>query len=499
MGKNETESPAAEAARAAARAEKEARKAGKEAEKAARKAARKAEKDAEKEARKAAKAAARAAGPGSGKPAKAGKKGNARAEAPAAGPVSPLAPVAFPDLPEIDGVTFAAMAAGVRYAGRTDLMAAHVAPGASVAGVFTRSATRAAPVLDAEEKLARIAERGPYKGGFAILVNSGNANAFTGTAGVEAVRAISAAASSAFGVPQGHVLTASTGVIGEPLPHERITEALGMLASGLSPAGVGEAARAIMTTDTFPKGASTEVEIAGRPVRVMGFAKGSGMIAPDMATMLAFVFTDARISRGALAAMLRARVDESFNCITVDGDTSTSDSVFAVATNRADMPEITSGRSAEGRALAQALGAVLTELAQQVVRDGEGASKFVTVSVTGASSAAAARKVALAIANSPLVKTAIAGEDANWGRIVMAVGKSGAPADRDRLAIRFGEIVVAEAGQRAPGYSEADVAAYMKRTTLEIGVDLGLGKGSARVWTCDLTRRYIEINADYRS
>ncbi|MCC6008063.1 MAG: bifunctional glutamate N-acetyltransferase/amino-acid acetyltransferase ArgJ [Rhodobacteraceae bacterium] len=490
MAQDSKNAPTEAAARAARQAEKEARKALKAAEKAAKKAAKKAERDAERIARKTAKTA---------KTAKAAKVAGGGGKKKAALPVSPLAPAAFPELPEIAGVSFAATAAGVRYAGRDDLMVAHVEAGASVAGVFTRSATRAAPVLDAQEKLARIAARGPFKGGFAILVNSGNANAFTGVAGVEAVRAVTAEAARAFGVPQGHVLTASTGVIGEPLPHERIVAGLDALRAGLSAGGADAAARAIMTTDTFPKGASTEVEIAGVPVRVMGFAKGSGMIAPDMATMLAFVFTDARISQKALAAMLRARADDSFNAITVDSDTSTSDTVLAVASNRAGMPEITSGRSAEGRALSAAMGAVLTDLACQVVRDGEGASKFVTITVSGASSAAAARKVAFAIANSPLVKTAIAGEDPNWGRIVMAVGKSGAPADRDRLSIRFGDIVVAEAGQRASAYVEEEVAAYMKRPELEIGVDLGLGRAGARVWTCDLTRRYIEINADYRS
>jgi len=418
------------------------------------------------------------------------------AKGPEAGPaVSPLAPAAFPDLPPIGGLRLAACAAGVRYPGRTDVMVAHLAPGTTMAGVFTRSATRSAAVLDCQSKLARA----PLKGGWALVVNSGNSNAFTGAAGAQAVETIAKAAATELGVPEGHVLTASTGVIGEPLPHERVTAALPGLAATLSPDAAPQAARAIMTTDTFAKGAVATAEIDGKTVQVMGFAKGSGMIAPDMATMLAFLFTDAAVSTSALQALLSAANRETFNAITVDSDTSTSDTVLLAATGAARNAPVTTARSTGGKAFAVALRAVMEDLARQIVRDGEGATKFVEVRVTGGKTRAGADKVARAIANSPLVKTAIAGADPNWGRIVMAVGKSGAPADRDRLAIRFGDILVAEAGQVAPSYREEDGAAYMKRDELEITVDLGLGKAEARIWTCDLTHRYIAINADYRS
>ncbi|PKP82845.1 MAG: bifunctional ornithine acetyltransferase/N-acetylglutamate synthase [Alphaproteobacteria bacterium HGW-Alphaproteobacteria-2] len=412
--------------------------------------------------------------------------------------VSPLAPPAFPALPQIAGVRFAAAAAGVRYAGRTDVMLAHIAPGAAIAGVFTRSATRSAPVRDCEAKLAALA-KGRTRGGFAFVVNSGNSNAFTGQAGETAVQAVATAFADAAGVPEAHVFTASTGVIGEPLPHERITAVADTLAAALDPDGAEAAARAIMTTDTFPKGAAAEVEIGGKTVRIAGFAKGSGMIAPDMATMLVYLFTDARIGRKTLQGMLSRLTTTTFNAITVDGDTSTSDTLMMAATGTAGNTEIASGRTAEGRAFAAALGGVMRDLAHQVVRDGEGATKFVEVVVTGAADMADAKRVAMAIANSPLVKTAIAGEDPNWGRIVMAVGKSGARAERDRLAIRFGDVVVAESGRVADGYREADGAAYMQRSELAIGVDLGLGSGTFIAWTCDLTHRYIDINADYRS
>ncbi|PWE33531.1 bifunctional ornithine acetyltransferase/N-acetylglutamate synthase [Maritimibacter sp. 55A14] len=423
--------------------------------------------------------------------------GGAKKSAP---PVSPLAPAGgFPPLPAIDGIRFAAHAAGVRYAGRSDVMLAEICAGASLAGVFTRSATRAAPVLDCEAKLAALARDGAGEGGFAILVNSGNANAFTGRSGAEAVRATTEGVAGVLGIPAGHVFSSSTGVIGEPLPAERITAALDALKAGLSPARVEDAARAIMTTDTFPKGATATVELDGRPVRIAGFAKGSGMIAPDMATMLVYIFTDAAIAQPVLQNMVSTLNRRSFNAITVDGDTSTSDTLLVAATGRAGNAPVASARSAAGRAFAGALGAVMLDLAHQVVRDGEGATKFVEIAVTGASSDAAAHKVGMAVANSPLVKTAIAGEDPNWGRIVMAVGKSGAPADRDRLSIRFGDIPVAEKGWVAESYREADGAAYMKRAELVIGVDLGLGEGHATVWTCDLTHQYIAINADYRS
>ena len=402
--------------------------------------------------------------------------------------VSPLAPASFPALPVIGGVRCAALAAGVRYKGRTDVMLAELAPGTVVAGAFTRSATRSAAVLDCQAK-----NGGAGTGGAAIVVNSGNSNAFTGRAGMAAVDGICAATAALLGIDAGRVFTSSTGVIGEPLPWERITTALKALKAALSDTALDAAARAIMTTDTFPKAATATVQVGGRSVTIAGIAKGSGMIAPDMATMLVYVFTDALIGHAGLQALVSAANDRTFNCITVDSDTSTSDTLLVAATGA-------SGVDVTGDAgFAAALEGVMLDLALQVVRDGEGATKFVEVQVSGAADNADARKVALAIANSPLVKTAIAGQDANWGRIVMAVGKSGAQADRDRLSIRFGEIWVARDGWRAPEYSEAEASAYMKRQDLVIGVDMGIGAGRSTVWTCDLTHGYIDINADYRS
>ncbi|MAZ20128.1 bifunctional glutamate N-acetyltransferase/amino-acid acetyltransferase ArgJ [Roseovarius sp.] len=404
-------------------------------------------------------------------------------------PGSPLAPARFPELPVIDGVRFATVEAGVRYAGRTDVMLAHLAPGSTVAGVFTRSSTRSAPVLDCQAKIGQHDDAGA-----AILVNSGNANAFTGKRGVEAVTAVTTEVARVLGLPESRVFTSSTGVIGEVLPHDRITAKIGELSQKLDAGGIEAAARAIMTTDTFPKGAQTEVEINGKTVRIAGIAKGSGMIAPDMATMLVYIFTDAAADREVLQSMVSALNDQTFNCITVDSDTSTSDSLLMAATG-------TSGVRIDETSVGfmEALRRVMLDLAHQVVRDGEGATKFVEIAVTGASSDADARTHAMAIANSPLVKTAIAGEDANWGRIVMAVGKSGAPADRDTLSIWFGDILVANKGWVNPDYREEDAAAYMKGQELCIAVDLGLGGGKAHVWTCDLTHGYIDINADYRS
>ncbi len=405
-----------------------------------------------------------------------------------AGPVSPLAPASFPALPVIDGVRFASLAAGVRYKGRTDVMLAELAPGSAVAGVFTRSSTRSAPVRDCQDKIG-----GAASGRAAFLVNSGNSNAFTGSRGVESVNAICAAVADATGIDAARVFTSSTGVIGEPLPHDRIIAKLGDLNAALVEDGIEGAARAIMTTDTFPKGATETVQIGGKPVRIAGIAKGSGMIAPDMATMLVYIFTDAVHDRAALQDVLGRLTDRSFNCITVDSDTSTSDTLLMAATGA-------SGVDATGNPeFEAALGRVMLDLAHQVVRDGEGATKFVEIRVTGAASDDDARKVAMATANSPLVKTAIAGEDPNWGRIVMAVGKSGAAAERDLLTIRFGDLLVAENGWVSPSYSETDAAAYMKGQELVIAVDLGLGSGVSTVWTCDLTHRYIDINADYRS
>ena len=401
--------------------------------------------------------------------------------------LSPLAPASFPDLPVIEGVTFAAAQAGIKYKNRTDVMLALLAEGTTVAGVFTRSATRSANVLDCQAKL------GPGTGPAAIVVNSGNSNAFTGRAGEVSVKAICDAVAETAGVDPARVFTASTGVIGEPLPHDRIVAKLAELRDAQDKAGLSDAARAIMTTDTFPKGATRTIDVGGTPVRIAGIAKGSGMIAPDMATMLVYIFTDAVCDHAPLQAMLGKLTDRTFNNITVDSDTSTSDSLMLAATGASGVDV------ADNADFEDALHAVMLDLAHQVVRDGEGATKFVTVAVTGAASDADARLVAMATANSPLVKTAVAGEDPNWGRIVMAVGKSGAQADRDRLTIKLGDLTLARDGWRAPDYSEEACAAYMKGEEIVIGIDLGLGSGTSTVWTCDLTHEYIRINADYRS
>ncbi|WP_416367600.1 bifunctional glutamate N-acetyltransferase/amino-acid acetyltransferase ArgJ [Tritonibacter mobilis] len=403
-------------------------------------------------------------------------------------PRSPLAPAAFPDLPEIGGLRFAATAAGVRYQGRTDVMLAVMDPGTSVAGVFTRSATRSAPVLDCQAKLGS-----NPKHGAAILVNSGNSNAFTGHYGQTSVAEITSAVAATTGLPQDRVFTASTGVIGEPLPHERILTKLDELNGALSGSAIKDAAEAIMTTDTFPKGAATTITIDGKPVQIAGIAKGSGMIAPDMATMLVYIFTDAAYDQDKLQALLSAQNETSFNCITVDSDTSTSDSLMLCATGASGVD------ATDNEAFGEALREVMLDLAHQVVRDGEGATKFVEIQITGAANDAEAKVHGLAIANSPLVKTAIAGEDPNWGRVVMAIGKSGAQADRDRLSISFGDVLVAEKGWVAPSYKEDLGAAEMKKDEITLKVDLGIGTGVATVWTCDLTHQYITINADYRS
>lgn len=403
-------------------------------------------------------------------------------------PRSPLAPEQFPALPVIDGVRFATAQAGVRYAGRTDVMLALLDPGSVVAGVFTRSLTRSANVLDCQAKIGGDSDRGA-----AIIVNSGNSNAFTGRAGEGSVKAICDMVAEVTGLPAERVFTSSTGVIGERLPHDRITAKVAELVDNLSADAMAPAAEAIMTTDTFPKGAAAEITIDGKPVKIAGMAKGSGMIAPDMATMLVYIFTDAQISRAALQDLVSEMSNKTFNCITVDSDTSTSDTLLMGSTGK-------SGVDVTGNAeFAEAMHGVFLDLAHQVVRDGEGATKFVTVNVTGAASDEDARTHALAIANSPLIKTAVAGEDPNWGRVVMAIGKSGAAADRDLLTIRFGDVLVAEKGWVAPGYREADGAALMKEPEITISVDIGLGQGAATIWTCDLTHGYISINADYRS
>lgn len=414
-------------------------------------------------------------------------------------PVSPLAPATFPDLPEIDGVRFATAQAGVKYKNRTDVMLAEICEGAAIAGVFTRSTTRSAPVLRCEEALAAHTENPDKPGKFAILVNSGNSNAFTGGRGFDSVDVLREGVAKTLGCPAEKVFTSSTGVIGQPLPHERIETALGKLCDGLDAGHSRSAAQAIMTTDTFPKGASASVDLGGVPVKISGFAKGSGMIAPDMATMLVYIFTDAKISQAVLQQMLWLENASTFNCITVDGDTSTSDTLLLAATGRADMPEITEFSDPRARVFREALRELMEDLAQQVARDGEGATKLIEVRVTGANSSGAAHRIAMSIANSPLIKTAVAGEDPNWGRVVMAVGKAGERADRDRLTIRFGDILVAENGWVAPSYTEEAGAAYMKNDVIVIAVDIGLDSGKATVWTCDLTHGYISINADYRS
>ena len=408
-------------------------------------------------------------------------------------PVSPLAPAAFPDLPRIAGVEFAACEAGVRYKNRRDVMLIRLAPGTAMAGVFTRSSTRSACVRDCQAKLAL---KVPADTGAAIIVNSGNSNAFTGKLGDDAVAAVTTATATALGLPASRVFSSSTGVIGEPLPHDRITAVIPDLAADLSDDAIAMAAQAMMTTDTFPKGACATIAGDGGPIHIAGIAKGSGMIAPDMATMLVYLFTDAKISANALQRLLSRHVDATFNSITVDSDTSTSDTLLAAATG---LSPAAPPKGPVLKAFEAALHEVMRTLAHLVIRDGEGATKFVEIRVTGAATDDDAHKVALAIANSPLVKTAIAGQDPNWGRIVAAIGKSAAQADRDSLTIRFGDITVAKNGWRDPDYREEDGAAYMQQPELVIGVDMGLGKSNRSVWTCDLTARYIEINADYRS
>lgn len=413
---------------------------------------------------------------------------------------SPLAPAGFADLPVIGGIEVAEAAAGVRYTGRPDTMLTRIAAGSSIAGVFTRSGTRAASVLDCEVKLAALeAEDEDRDSPFAFIVSSGNANAFTGRAGTQAVKDVSSATAAELGLPETHVFTSFTGVIGEPLPTHKIIDILGPLAGKLAPDTMASAAQAIMTTDTFPKGASATVCLGAKTVRIAGIAKGSGMIAPDMATMLAYVFTDAAVDQTVLQSMTTELIECTFNCITVDGDTSTSDTFLIAATGASGAERITDAASPDGRAFQAALRGVMLELAHQVVRDGEGATKFVEIRVTGAQDHTDAHRVAMAIANSPLVKTAIAGEDPNWGRVVMAVGKSGAKVDRDKLSIWFGDVLIADKGWASPIYEEKDGTAQMKKQDVSIRVDLGIGQADRTVWTCDLTHRYIEINAEYRS
>jgi glutamate N-acetyltransferase/amino-acid N-acetyltransferase len=401
-------------------------------------------------------------------------------------PASPLA-VALPDLPPLAGVRLAAAEAGIRYKGRTDLVFAELAPGTTVAGVFTRNRCPGAPIDWCRAALAHGKARG-------LVVNAGNANVFTGRAGAEAAAATAAAAAALIGCDPTEIFIASTGVIGQVLPAEKITQALPALHGALTGGAWPEAARGIMTTDTFAKAATRTASIGGTQTRITGIAKGSGMIAPDMATMLCFAFTDAALSQAVLQPMLAHGVSQTFNCTTVDSDTSTSDTVLLFATGQAG-----NDPHADTSDFARALTEVLHDLALMVVRDGEGAQKLIRIDVAGATDDASAKRIAMAVANSPLVKTAVAGEDANWGRIVMAVGKSGEPADRDRLSIAIGGVWMARDGSVVEGYDEAPVVAHMKGHEIAIAIDIGLGAGAASAWTCDLTHGYIDINGSYRS
>jgi len=405
---------------------------------------------------------------------------------------SPLAPKTTPTLPRVAGVKLGAARSGVRYKDRDDIMLAVVPAGATIAGVLTRSKTSAAPVDWCRKNLARGKVR-------AIVVNAGNANAFTGKAGDKAVEESTRAIAQALGCPRNEVFMASTGVIGQPLEWEKIAAVVPALIKSGREDGWAAAAGAIMTTDTFPKLATRQAKIGERTVTINGFLKGSGMIAPDMATMLGFVFTDAKVPSGVLQKLVADAADKSLNCVTVDGDTSTSDTLLMVATGAARHAPIEEADDPVLVDFKRALDEVLIDLAQLLARDGEGASKFVTINVGGASSNGAARKIGLSVANSPLVKTAIAGEDANWGRIVMAVGKAGEPADRDKLSVAVGGVWMARHGGVVPGYDETPVVAHMKGREVSIAIDLGLGRGKAVAWTCDLTHGYIDINGSYRS
>jgi glutamate N-acetyltransferase/amino-acid N-acetyltransferase len=405
---------------------------------------------------------------------------------------SPLAPDRFPDLPEIAGVRLAAGRTETRYKGREDLMLAELAPGTTAAGVFTKSQTASPPVEWCRKQMKRGKAR-------AVVVNAGNANTFTGRDGRNAVAAEAAAAAKLVGAAANDVFIASTGVIGVKLPVQRLIETLPGMHHALSPTAWTQAAKAIMTTDTFPKGATQRAMIGGVKVTINGFCKGSGMIAPDMATMLCFVFTDARLPAPVLRKLLADSADGSFNAITVDGDTSTSDTVLLFATGQAKHRKIASASDAALKDFRAKLNALMLDLALQVVRDGEGAQKLVTINVGGAVSAKAARRIGLTIGNSPLVKTAIAAADANWGRIVAAIGRAGEKANRDKLVIKIGGVPITAKGEIVPGYDEAPVARHMQGREITIDVDVGVGRAKATVWTCDLTHGYIDINANYRS
>jgi glutamate N-acetyltransferase/amino-acid N-acetyltransferase len=404
--------------------------------------------------------------------------------------VSPLAPASFPDIPSIKGVNFSTASAGIKYQGRSDVMLAVLDPGTEIAGVFTSSSTRSFAVIDCEQKNYLT----DSSSGAAIVVNSGNANAFTGSRGKVSVEAITSTVAEVLNIPRSRVFSSSTGVIGEKLPHNLIIDALGKMVAEKTKHDILEAAKAIMTTDTYPKGSVRKVLTDQGEITIAGIAKGSGMIAPNMATMLVYIFTDASVKKEALQSYLSEINEITFNSISVDGDTSTSDTVLMAATGKSG---IRIGKNHEN--FSKGLTSLMTDLAHQVVKDGEGASKFVEINILNAKNKADAKAHAKSIANSPLVKTAIAGEDPNWGRIVMAIGKSGAQAERDKIKIFFGNILVAENGWVARNYSEELGAQYMKKSKIEISVDIGLGRENATFWTCDFTNDYISINADYRS
>jgi len=413
--------------------------------------------------------------------------------------VSPLAPTEVPDMPVIAGVRLATAAAGIRYKGRTDVLLAVMDKGTTVAGVFTKSKCPSAPVEWCRAKLGK-ASRGASAR--ALVVNSGNANAFTGKTGRQSTTLTAALAAKAVGCSTNEVYLASTGVIGEPLDATKFDGVLGTLAGQAAAGDWMSAAKAIMTTDTFPKVATATIKLGKAKVTINGMAKGAGMIMPDMATMLSFVFTDAPLSSAVLQSLLKSGVEDTFNALTIDSDTSTSDTLLAFATGTAaasGAPKITRPGDPRLKAFTKAFREVLANLSEQVARDGEGARKLVEIIVEGATSKTSARKIAMSVANSPLVKTAIAGEDANWGRVVMAIGKAGEPANRDKISIAFNGIRVAKSGARDPSYNEAEVSEAMKSPKIQIKISLGLGKGRDRVLTCDLTKEYVAINGDYRS
>lgn len=406
--------------------------------------------------------------------------------------ISPLAPKSFPKMPEISGVKLGVAECGIKYKNRVDVMVAELAEGTSVAGVFTKSKTASANIWWGKSAV---------KNGHArvLVVNSGNANAFNGKCGEDSVERIVDACANLWGCKHAEIFPSATGVIGQPLPDEKITDALSEIKTQLKADAWQQAANAIMTTDTYAKAATRTAKIGGADVTINGIAKGSGMIAPDMATMLSYVFTDAAISPAALQELLSSNVEDTFNSITVDSDTSTSDTLMLFATGKAGNKIITNANAAEAADFKEKLHSLLLELAHLVVKDGEGATKFISIKVTGAEDKRAAKVIGLAIANSPLVKTAIAGEDANWGRIVMAVGKSGESACRDKMSVAIGGVVIANEGQLNPAYVEDEVTNHMKGQNINIEVNVGVGNSSHTVWTCDLTYDYIRINADYRS